>query len=95
MSAASAENEAVMMRWSTWMAAYSANGMQQYSPGPAMRLNLPKRRIATRSQWGATRTDEALSEAAQAFFDWATSEEANSLIEGAGAVPVAGTEAAA
>ena len=43
----------------------------------------------------ATRTDEALSEAAQAFFDWATSEEANSLIEGAGAVPVAGTEAAA
>ena len=43
----------------------------------------------------ATRTDEALSEAAQAFFDWATSEDANSLIEGAGAVPVAGTEAAA
>ena len=37
----------------------------------------------------ATRTDEALSEAAQAFFDWATSEDANSLIEGAGAVPVA------
>ena len=43
----------------------------------------------------ATRTDEALSDAAQAFFDWATSEDANSLIEGAGAVPVAGTEAAA
>ena len=42
----------------------------------------------------ATRTDEALSDAAQAFFDWATSEEANSLIEGAGAVPVAGTDAA-
>ena len=59
MSAASAENEAVVMRWSTWMAAYSANGMQQYSPGPAMRLNLPKRRMATRSQWGATRTDVA------------------------------------
>ena len=43
----------------------------------------------------ATRTDEALSDAAQAFFDWATSEDANSLIESAGAVPVAGTEAAA
>ena len=42
----------------------------------------------------ATRTDEALSDAAQAFFNWATSEEANSLIEGAGAVPVAGTDAA-
>ena len=42
----------------------------------------------------ATRTDEALSEAAQAFFDWATSEDANSLIESAGAVPVAGTDAA-
>ena len=40
----------------------------------------------------ATRTDEALSDAAQAFFDWATSEDANDLIEGAGAVPVAGTE---
>ena len=43
----------------------------------------------------ATRTDEALSEAAQAFFDFATSEDANALIEGAGAVPVAGTDAAA
>ena len=43
----------------------------------------------------ATRTDEALSEAAQAFFDWATSEDANDLIAGAGAVPVAGTDAAA
>ncbi len=42
----------------------------------------------------ATRTDEALSEAAQAFFDWATSTDANALIEGAGAVPVAGTDAA-
>lgn len=42
----------------------------------------------------ATRTDEALSDAAQAFFDFATSEEANALIEGAGAVPVAGTDAA-
>ena len=42
----------------------------------------------------ATRTDEALSDAAQAFFDWATSEDANSLIESAGAVPVAGTDAA-
>ena len=43
----------------------------------------------------ATRTDEALSEAAQAFFDFATSEDANALIEGAGAVPVASTDAAA
>ena len=43
----------------------------------------------------ATRTDEALSDAAQAFFDFATSEDANALIEGAGAVPVAGTDAAA
>ena len=42
----------------------------------------------------ATRTDEALSDAAQAFFNWATSEDANSLIESAGAVPVAGTDAA-
>ena len=42
----------------------------------------------------ATPTDEALSDAAQAFFDWATSEDANSLIESAGAVPVAGTDAA-
>ena len=42
----------------------------------------------------ATRTDEALSGAAQAFFDWATSTEANELIESAGAVPVAGTDAA-
>ena len=37
----------------------------------------------------ATRTDEPLSEAAQAFFDWATSTAANDLIAGAGAVPVA------
>ena len=37
----------------------------------------------------ATRTDEALSEAAQAFFDFATSTDANDLIAGAGAVPVA------
>ena len=37
----------------------------------------------------ATRTDEALSEAAQAFFDWATSTDANDLIAAAGAVPVA------
>ena len=37
----------------------------------------------------ATRTDEALSEAAQAFFDFATSTAANDLIAGAGAVPVA------
>ena len=37
----------------------------------------------------ATRTDEALSEAAQAFFDWATSAAANELITSAGAVPVA------
>ena len=43
----------------------------------------------------ATRTDEALSDAAQAFFDFATSEDANALIESAGAVPVAGTDAAA
>ena len=43
----------------------------------------------------ATRTDEPLSEAAQAFFDFATSEDANALIESAGAVPVAGTDAAA
>ena len=37
----------------------------------------------------ATRTDEALSEAAQAFFDFATSTAANDLIRAAGAVPVA------
>ena len=43
----------------------------------------------------ATRTDDTLSDAAQAFFDFATSEDANALIENAGAVPVAGTDAAA
>ena len=37
----------------------------------------------------ATRTDAALSPAAQAFFDWATSSAASDLIAGAGAVPVA------
>ena len=37
----------------------------------------------------ATRTDEALSDAAQAFFDFATSTDANDLIAAAGAVPVA------
>ena len=37
----------------------------------------------------ATRTDEALSEAAQAFFDFATSTAASDLIANAGAVPVA------
>ena len=37
----------------------------------------------------ATRTDEALSEAAQAFFDFATSTDASDLIANAGAVPVA------
>ena len=37
----------------------------------------------------ATRTDEALSDAAQAFFDFATSTAANDLIANAGAVPVA------
>ena len=37
----------------------------------------------------ATRTDEALSDAAQAFFDFATSADASELISGAGAVPVA------
>ena len=36
-----------------------------------------------------TRTGEALSDAAQAFFDWATSTDANDLIAAAGAVPVA------
>ena len=36
----------------------------------------------------------ALSDAAQAFVDWATSTEASDLIAGAGAVPVAGTDAA-
>ena len=36
-----------------------------------------------------TRADEALSEAAQAFFDFATSTDANDLIAAAGAVPVA------
>lgn len=36
-----------------------------------------------------TRTDEALSDAAQAFFDFATSTDANALITKAGAVPVA------
>ena len=36
-----------------------------------------------------TRTDEALSDAAQAFFDFATSTDANDLIAAAGAVPVA------
>lgn len=37
----------------------------------------------------ATRTGEALSDAAQAFFDFATSTAANDLIAAAGAVPVA------
>ena len=37
----------------------------------------------------ATRTGEALSEAAQAFFDFATSAAANEIIAAAGAVPVA------
>ncbi len=37
----------------------------------------------------ATRSDEALSDAAQAFFDFATSTAANDLIANAGAVPVA------
>ena len=36
-----------------------------------------------------TRTDEALSDAAQAFFDFATSTDTNDLIAAAGAVPVA------
>nr|WP_325245543.1 phosphate ABC transporter substrate-binding protein [uncultured Oscillibacter sp.] len=36
-----------------------------------------------------TRTDEALSDAAQAFFEFATSTDANDLIAAAGAVPVA------
>ena len=39
----------------------------------------------------ATRTDEALSDAAQAFFDFATSTAASDLIANAGAVPVAMT----
>ena len=37
----------------------------------------------------ATRTGETLSEAAQTFFDWATSTAASDLIAAAGAVPVA------
>ena len=37
----------------------------------------------------ATRTDDPLSDAAQAFFDFATSTAANDLIAAAGAVPVA------
>lgn len=37
----------------------------------------------------ATRSDEALSETAQAFFSWATSKDASDLITAAGAVPVA------
>ena len=37
----------------------------------------------------ATRTGEAPSEAAQAFFDFATSADANEIIAAAGAVPVA------
>ncbi|MCD8332466.1 MAG: phosphate ABC transporter phosphate-binding protein, partial [Oscillospiraceae bacterium] len=37
-----------------------------------------------------TRTDTALSDAAQAFFDWATSSDAAELISSAGVVPVAG-----
>lgn len=37
----------------------------------------------------ATATDEALSDAAQAFFDFATSTAASDLIANAGAVPVA------
>ena len=37
----------------------------------------------------ATRTGEALSEAAQAFFDFATSADANEIIAAAGAVPLA------
>ena len=36
-----------------------------------------------------TREGEALSEAAQAFFDYATSSAANDIIAAAGAVPVA------
>lgn len=36
-----------------------------------------------------TREGEALSDQAQAFFDWATSSAVNDLIRGAGAVPVA------
>ena len=39
-----------------------------------------------------TRTGEALSPAAQAFFDFATSSAANDLIKSAGAVPVAATQ---
>ena len=38
---------------------------------------------------GGKGPDEALSEAAQTFFDWATSTAASDLIAGAGAVPVA------
>ena len=37
----------------------------------------------------ATRTGEPLSEAAQMFFDYITSPDANEIIAGAGAVPVA------
>ena len=37
----------------------------------------------------ATRTGEAVSDAAQAFFDFATSTAASDLIANAGAVPVA------
>lgn len=35
-----------------------------------------------------TRTDEPLSDAAQSFFDWAASSEADEMIEKAGAVPI-------
>ena len=37
----------------------------------------------------ATRSTEALNDAAQAFFDYITSPDANEIIAGAGAVPVA------
>ena len=59
VSAASAENDEVITRWSMWMAVYSANGTSTYSPGPATRLKRPKRSTVTRSHCGATRMQQA------------------------------------
>ena len=43
----SAPKPVTMMRWSALSAVCSMKGMVRYSPGPAMRLNLPKRKMTT------------------------------------------------
>ena len=43
----SAPKPVTMMRWSALSAVCSMKGMVKYSPGPAMRLNLPKRKMTT------------------------------------------------